>query len=168
MGDHPLLFSCQGMRAAVSLPSFVLNDSQHHLRLVRDSGGYLPVVWQATNFVMRQAGLPELTLDRFRAEFALPFSDFYSRMVPHISLDQLEKWFHSHFGEIEGVGGRIASRPRFSAFLPATSNPVIRSQHGPSGLFRRQARAWISKAFSSGLTSACGISERRSGKPREQ
>ena len=29
----------------------------------------LPAVWQATNFVLAQAGRPEMTLAEFRAEF---------------------------------------------------------------------------------------------------
>lgn len=57
----------------------------------------LPAVWQATNHVFRRAGLGELTLDQFRREFCLPFTDFYDRHVPHVPLSQLEEWFHGHF-----------------------------------------------------------------------
>ncbi len=57
----------------------------------------LPAVWQATNYVFRHAGVPELTLDQFRAEFCLPFTGFYERYVGHVPLPQLEAWFHEHF-----------------------------------------------------------------------
>lgn len=57
----------------------------------------LPAVWQASNHVLRRAGVPELTLEQFRAEFCLPFKPFYDRHVPHVSLKQLEEWFHAHF-----------------------------------------------------------------------
>ena len=61
----------------------------------------LPAVWQATNYVFSQAGLPELTLEQFRAEFCLPFIKFYSRYTPHLPLPQLESWFHGHFKQIQ-------------------------------------------------------------------
>ena len=57
----------------------------------------LPAVWKATNYVLLQAERAELTLEQFRAEFSLPFTDFYDRHTPHIPLPQLELWFHSHF-----------------------------------------------------------------------
>lgn len=57
----------------------------------------LPAVWKATNFVLAQAERPEMTLDQFRAEFCLPFTQFYDRHVPHIGMAQLEQWFHAHF-----------------------------------------------------------------------
>jgi phosphoglycolate phosphatase-like HAD superfamily hydrolase/ADP-ribose pyrophosphatase YjhB (NUDIX family) len=60
----------------------------------------LPAVWQATNHVLRQAGVPELTLDAFRAEFCLPFARFYERYTAHIPLPQLETWFHGYFQQV--------------------------------------------------------------------
>jgi phosphoglycolate phosphatase len=57
----------------------------------------LPAVLKASNFVLSQAGRPEISLDQFRAEFSLPFTKFYDRHTPHIPLPQLEKWFHSRF-----------------------------------------------------------------------
>jgi len=61
----------------------------------------LPAVWQATNFVCRQAGIGEMTLERFRAEFCLPFQKFYDRYLPHVPMAQLEIWFHSHFKQVQ-------------------------------------------------------------------
>ena len=61
----------------------------------------LPAVWRATNFVMRQAGVAEFTLEQFRAEFCLPFQKFYQRYTPHIAPAQLEEWFHGHFREVQ-------------------------------------------------------------------
>jgi phosphoglycolate phosphatase-like HAD superfamily hydrolase/ADP-ribose pyrophosphatase YjhB (NUDIX family) len=61
----------------------------------------LPAVWRATNFVLAQAESPELTLEQFRAEFSLPFTNFYDRHTPHVPLPQLEIWFHSHFRQTQ-------------------------------------------------------------------
>jgi phosphoglycolate phosphatase-like HAD superfamily hydrolase/ADP-ribose pyrophosphatase YjhB (NUDIX family) len=61
----------------------------------------LPAVFRATNFVFSKAGLNELTLEQFRAEFCLPFKKFYDRYTPHIAMDQLEEWFHGHFKEVQ-------------------------------------------------------------------
>jgi phosphoglycolate phosphatase-like HAD superfamily hydrolase/ADP-ribose pyrophosphatase YjhB (NUDIX family) len=57
----------------------------------------LPAVWEATNHVLTRAGRQPLTLDEFRAEFCLPFTNFYDKHVPHVPLPQLEEWFHGHF-----------------------------------------------------------------------
>jgi phosphoglycolate phosphatase-like HAD superfamily hydrolase/ADP-ribose pyrophosphatase YjhB (NUDIX family) len=61
----------------------------------------LPAVWEASNHVFRRAGLPEMPLDRFRAEFCLPYKKFYDHHIPHIPLDQLEMWFHGHFQQAQ-------------------------------------------------------------------
>ena len=61
----------------------------------------LPAVWEASNHVFQRAGVPELTLDQFRAEFSLPFKPFYDRHVPHVTLEQLEEWFHARFREAQ-------------------------------------------------------------------
>lgn len=61
----------------------------------------LPAVWAATNHVFSQAGIPELTLERFRAEFCLPFARFYERYTPHIPMAQLEEWFHGRFRQAQ-------------------------------------------------------------------
>jgi phosphoglycolate phosphatase len=67
----------------------------------------LPAVWRATNYVFKQAGAAEMTLDQFRAEFCLPFKGFYSRYVPHVSLPQLEQWFHSHFRAVQHLAREL-------------------------------------------------------------
>ena len=67
----------------------------------------LPAVWRATNEVFRRAGVAELTLDQFRAEFCLPFLNFYSRHVPHVALPELEQWFHGHFREVQHLAREL-------------------------------------------------------------
>ena len=61
----------------------------------------LPAVWKATNYVLAQAGRAEMSLAEFRAEFSLPFTNFYDRHAPHIPLPQLETWFHSRFKQVQ-------------------------------------------------------------------
>ena len=67
----------------------------------------LPAVWRASNYVFRKAGVAELTLDQFRADFCLPFKNFYEQYVPHASLPQLEEWFHSHFKEVQHLSTEL-------------------------------------------------------------
>ncbi len=57
----------------------------------------LPAVWAATNDVLREFELPEMTLDRFRAEFRLPYDTFCASFAAHIPLAKLEERFHHHF-----------------------------------------------------------------------
>ena len=61
----------------------------------------LPAVWQATNHVFRQAGIAEMSLEHFRAEFCLPFTQFYARYTPRVPIAQLETWFHDHFKQVQ-------------------------------------------------------------------
>jgi phosphoglycolate phosphatase len=57
----------------------------------------LPAVLKASNFVLARAGRPKMSLDEFRAEFSLPFTNFYNRHTPDVPMPQLESWFHSEF-----------------------------------------------------------------------
>jgi phosphoglycolate phosphatase-like HAD superfamily hydrolase/ADP-ribose pyrophosphatase YjhB (NUDIX family) len=61
----------------------------------------LPAVLKASNFVLAQAGKQEMTLEEFRAEFSLPFTNFYQRHTPHVPMPQLEAWFHASFREAQ-------------------------------------------------------------------
>jgi len=76
----------------------------------------LPAVWRATNFVFTQAGLPELTLAQFRAEFCLPFQKFYERYVPHVPMAQLETWFHGHYREVQDSVEELPHARQFLEF----------------------------------------------------
>lgn len=74
----------------------------------------LPAVWEATNHVFSQAGIPTLSLDQFRAEFCLPFTGFYQRYTPHVPMAQLEEWFHGKFRQVQHS---VEALPHALAFL---------------------------------------------------
>jgi len=74
----------------------------------------LPAVLQASNFVLAQAGKTEMTLEQFRAEFSLPFSNFYNRHTPHVPMEQLEEWFHAEFKRAQAS---VCELPHARAFL---------------------------------------------------
>ena len=76
----------------------------------------LPAVWQATNYVLAQARREPMTLERFRAEFCLPFTGFYQRHVPHVPLPQLEIWFHSQFRKSQDSVVELPHARDFLAF----------------------------------------------------
>jgi phosphoglycolate phosphatase len=83
----------------------------------------LPAVWRATNHVFKQAGLEEFTLDKFRAEFCLPFKNFYDRFTPQIPLAQLEEWFHGYFKDVQET---VAELPHAREFLRACAERRLR------------------------------------------
>jgi len=83
----------------------------------------LPGVWKATNHVLEQAGAPTLTLNEFRSEFELPFTNFYDRHVPDTSLEQLEEWFHGYFSK---VSGKVLALPHAVEFLEFCKSRNIR------------------------------------------
>jgi phosphoglycolate phosphatase-like HAD superfamily hydrolase/ADP-ribose pyrophosphatase YjhB (NUDIX family) len=74
----------------------------------------LPAVLVASNAVFRQAGVPEMSEEEFRREFCLPFKRFYDRYVPHLSLKQLERWFHEAF---QTARDQVTPIPRAREFL---------------------------------------------------
>lgn len=74
----------------------------------------LPAVWHATNHVFRQAGVEEMTLERFRAEFELPFHGFYARYVGHVAMPDLERWFHERFATAQDT---VVALPHAREFL---------------------------------------------------
>ncbi|MBN2507005.1 MAG: NUDIX domain-containing protein [Verrucomicrobia bacterium] len=74
----------------------------------------LPAVLGATNHVFRRAGLPEMSLDQFRATFSLPFRSFYERHMPQVPIRQLEAWFHAHFKTLQDT---VTPLPHAREFL---------------------------------------------------
>jgi phosphoglycolate phosphatase len=74
----------------------------------------LPAVWRATNYVLVQAERTEMSLEQFRSEFCLPFTNFYDRHVPHVALPQLEEWFHRRFRQVQDS---VCALPHAQEFL---------------------------------------------------
>ncbi|HUL51036.1 MAG TPA: NUDIX domain-containing protein [Candidatus Nitrosotalea sp.] len=79
----------------------------------------LDAVWRATNGVLRKAGVAELTVERFRSEFCLPYISFYSRHVSHIPSTQLEDWFRGCFEEAQDSIKELPHARTFLSFCRA-------------------------------------------------
>ena len=79
----------------------------------------LPAVLKASNFVLTQAGRPEMSLEEFRAEFSLPFTNFYDRHTPHVPLPQLEDWFHTSFRQAQDSVCELPHAREFLEFCRA-------------------------------------------------
>lgn len=79
----------------------------------------LPAVWKATNYVLAQAEREEMTLDKFRAEFCLPFTTFYDKHTPHVPLPQLETWFHAQFKQTQDSVCELPHAREFLEFCRA-------------------------------------------------
>lgn len=84
----------------------------------------LPAVWEASNYVLTQAGRPEISLDQFRAEFCLPFKHFYDKHTPGVSMDRLEEWFHGRFREVQSS---VCALPHAEEFLKLCRQHQIRT-----------------------------------------
>ena len=50
------------------------------------------------------------------AEFCLPFTSFYARYVSHVSMPQLEEWFHTHFREAQNSVSELPHAREFLLF----------------------------------------------------
>ncbi len=79
----------------------------------------LPAVWKATNYVLAQAEQAEMSLEKFRAEFCLPFTIFYERFIPNVALPQLENWFHSRFRQVQDSVCELPHAREFLEFCRA-------------------------------------------------
>lgn len=84
----------------------------------------LPAVWRATNVVLRKAGVRELSLEEYRAEFELPFQRFYDRFTPGLPMAQLEAWYHPAF---HAEQHSIKELPHARGFLEFCRRQGIRS-----------------------------------------
>lgn len=84
----------------------------------------LPAVWEATNYVLSQAGRQAMSLDEFRAEFCLPFTRFYERYTPEIPIAQLEGWFHHGFSQAQHA---VVELPHARTFLEFCRDRALRT-----------------------------------------
>ena len=84
----------------------------------------LPAVLQASNFVLTQSGQPAMSLEKFRAEFTLPFKKFYDRHTPDVPMAQLENWFHREFRQAQAS---VVELPHARAFLEFCRAEKIRT-----------------------------------------
>ncbi len=101
----------------------------------------LPSVLAATNCVFVENGVEELTLDKFRAEFCLPFKGFYDRFLPHVPMEKLESSFHHHFSRMQE---KVIALPHARDFLLFCRKHQIRTfvlSTVSSNYFARQAAA---------------------------
>lgn len=79
----------------------------------------LPAVLKASNFVLTQAGRKAMTLEQFRAEFSLPFTQFYDRHTPDVPMEQLEAWFHREFSQAQASVIELPHARNFLEFCRA-------------------------------------------------
>lgn len=57
----------------------------------------LALTLEATNYVLAQYGRPPLTRGQFRAEFQLPYPDYYAAKTPEAKLEELEDYYRYAF-----------------------------------------------------------------------
>jgi phosphoglycolate phosphatase-like HAD superfamily hydrolase/ADP-ribose pyrophosphatase YjhB (NUDIX family) len=79
----------------------------------------LPAVLKASNFVLTQSGKPAMSLAKFRAEFALPFTRFYDRHTPGVPVEKLEAWFHGEFRQAQASVNELPHAREFLEFCRA-------------------------------------------------
>ena len=79
----------------------------------------LPAVLKASNFVLTQSGKPAMSLEQFRAEFQLPFTNFYNRHTPGVPMPQLEEWFHAEYRQSQDAVTELPHAREFLEFCRA-------------------------------------------------
>ena len=107
----------------------------------------LPAVLKASNYVLAQAGKPEMSLAEFRAEFALPFTKFYDRHTPHVPMPQLEAGFTQASSRRRIRSANCRMRANFWNFAGRKSSArfLLSTVHGD--YFKAQCRVTGFDAF---------------------
>jgi len=113
----------------------------------------LPAVLAATNHVFEQRGAPPWAMDRFRAEFCLPFEDFYARFLPGVPIAELERTFHGHFTQGQRTAEEVPHAREFlvfcrergiRSFVLSTIRPdYYAAQAGVNGFDQFMERAYL-------------------------
>lgn len=104
----------------------------------------LPAVWQSINHLFEQAGVPPMTLDRFRDEFELPARRFFARHlvgVEGISEAQMQRWFAERFHQLEHTVTALPHARDFLEFCRANGLRTFVLSAVPAPAFHRQAAA---------------------------
>ncbi|HEY1490170.1 MAG TPA: NUDIX domain-containing protein [Verrucomicrobiae bacterium] len=107
----------------------------------------LPAVLKASNFVLAQAGKPVMSLETFRAEFSLPFKNFYDRHTPHVPMPQLENWFHAGFKKAQASVVELPHARDFLEFCRAKKFRTFLLSTVHTDYFRKQCHATGFDAF---------------------
>lgn len=81
-------------------------------------------VLEATNSIFRHYGRPALTLDQFRTHFRLPFSGFYSELLPEATEEGLEALYERFF---HGLNDAVELLPGVREFLHACRGAGMRT-----------------------------------------
>ena len=93
----------------------------------------LALTLDASNYVFSQYGKPCMNRDEFRAEFQLPYPDYYARVLPHADLDELEDHFRYAFrvsnAPVEVLTSSSGKPARFTAYCFRSKSGVV---HGIS------------------------------------
>lgn len=78
---------------------------------------------EATNYVLSQYGIPALDKDSFRAEFQLPYPDYYAWKTPGAPLQELENHYRHAFA---ASSLRVTALPHAREFLAFCASRGIR------------------------------------------
>lgn len=83
----------------------------------------LDLTIEATNYVLSRCGRAPLTREQFRAEFQLPYPEYYAWKTPEVPLEQLEDYFRYSFAR-STVG--VTRIPHAAVFLEFCKRRGIR------------------------------------------
>jgi dihydroneopterin aldolase len=85
----------------------------------------LAAVLAATNAVLEEYAVPRWTVEQFRAEFALPLTNFYNRFLPGIPLTEIDDRYHKHFSSYRDQVLLLPGSREFLKYCAATSRRLF-------------------------------------------
>lgn len=95
---------------------------------------------EATNYVLAQYGIAPLGKDAFRAEFQLPYPDYYAWKTPGAPLGELENHYRHAFGASSLRVGPIPHAKEFLSFCTSRGIRCFILSSMDSKAFEEQAR----------------------------
>src|ERR1700737_3405655 len=112
----------------------------------------LSAVLAATNAVLEEYGVPRLTAEQFRAEFALPLAKFYNRLLPGIPLTEIDDRYHKHFASCRDRVSLLPGAREFLEYCAATSRRLfvlstLRPEHFEVQAVRHGVRHFFGKVY---------------------
>lgn len=101
----------------------------------------LPPVVDATNKVLAHYGRAALTVAQFKDEFCLPFTDFYDRKLPGVSIAELDPLYTEFFDASTETVGELPGARGFLEFCRQTGLRVFLLSSIKAHHFEKQASA---------------------------
>lgn len=101
----------------------------------------LPSVLQAVNGMLRSVGQAEMTRAEFQARFFLPYTHFFSEVLPGVTVEQMQALYLEHFPHVHEGVTLLPHAAEFIRYAAATGRRLVVLSSAPAPHVEAQAVA---------------------------